>query len=189
VVADRLFLYYESEPVARRVEKILANYHSQPWLQNSHIIEFDRGDAGVGKSWEIAARRRRFLLYATIDCAIDEGDVVRILDFKTGKSDGDMRQALVYLLLATVRYPDRRAILNFIYLEKGTRSRDIYLPPADISKVRDRLAAVAYLHQRQLAKYRQRDRTDTNAFSRIFPPNPGINCRFCRFRQSCNFCE
>jgi len=63
----------------------------------------------------------RFRLYATMDCIFTEPDrTLHILDFKTGKSAFDQRQALVYCWQLAISTKQQAA--SFYNLERCTKS-------------------------------------------------------------------
>jgi len=58
-----------------------------------------------------------------MDCVFSEQDrTLHILDFKTGRSAFDERQALVYLLAARYLYPQQQAVTSFYNLERCKKS-------------------------------------------------------------------
>jgi hypothetical protein len=126
------------------------------------------------------------VLYAAMDCVFIESDsTLHILDFKTGKSAFDRRQALVYLLAARYLYPGKSAVASFYNLEVCQKSDLITINNYELAALEFELANIAKQHQIDLQKYQARN----NNFSRIFPPNPGYHCRFCPFNSICEFAD
>jgi CRISPR/Cas system-associated exonuclease Cas4 (RecB family) len=119
-----------------------------------------------------------------MDCVfIDSDSTLHILDFKTGKSAFDKRQALVYLLAARYLYPGKTAVASFYNLEVGQKSEIITINNHELTSLELELANVANKHQLDLQKYADR----SSNFNHIFPPNPGNHCRFCPFNSICEF--
>jgi CRISPR/Cas system-associated exonuclease Cas4 (RecB family) len=127
-----------------------------------------------------------FRLYAAMDCVFIESDsTLHILDFKTGKSAFDRRQALVYLVAARYLYPGREAVASFYNLEICKKSELISINNSELEYLKFELANIAHKHQHDLQKYQE----ETSNFSKIFPPNPGSHCRFCPFNSICEFAD
>ncbi|MBF2063948.1 MAG: PD-(D/E)XK nuclease family protein [Calothrix sp. C42_A2020_038] len=197
-VAQLLKLNYTTLEVQQRVLQILKNYHSSPLLSNKQIIQLTRGDEGFPKAIAVEKQNYRFRLYATMDCVFIERDynnlegeaqpksrlrTLHILDFKTGKSPFDRRQALVYLVAARYLYPEYQAIASFYNLEVGKKSELITISDSELDKIEQEMANIAKKHQQDIYKYQQK----SHFFSIIFPPNPGYHCRFCPFNSICQF--
>ena len=140
------------------------------------------GDEGFPQPIWIDQKDYHFRLYATMDCVFIEPDRIHILDFKTGKSVFDQRQALVYLLAARYLYPNLPAVASFYNLERCKKSALITVTKSQLDTIENHLALVAQQHQRDLHRYQQNPRE----FSQIFPPNPGSHCRYCPFRTICD---
>jgi hypothetical protein len=170
--------------VQQRVLQILKNYHHDPLLFDKRIVLLTRGDEGFPKPILIEKQDYYFRLYAGMDCVFSEPDsTLHILDFKTGKSTFDRRQALVYLLAARYLYPKHQAIASFYNLEFCKKSELIRVNQSELDSIESELAHIAQKHQQDLQKYHQSHRH----FSKIFPPNPGYHCRFCPFNSICEF--
>jgi hypothetical protein len=183
-VAQLLKLSQSTDKIQQRVLQILTNYYNAPLLLGKRIILLTRGDEGFPKPIFISQRHYCFRLYATMDCVFIESDsTLHIVDFKTGKSAFDKRQALVYLLAARYLYPKYQAIASFYNLELCKKSEIISVTQTELNSVESQLAEIAKKHQRDLQKY-QRKNSD---FSEIFPPNPGSHCRFCPFHSVCEY--
>jgi hypothetical protein len=121
-----------------------------------------------------------------MDCIFIESDsTLHILDFKTGRSAFDHRQALVYLLAARYLYPGKPAVASFYNLEIGKKSELITISPSECKSLESELANIAHQHQQDLQEYEAQH----SNFSQIFPPNPGNHCRFCNFSSICEFAE
>lgn len=184
-VAHLLKLSNSTVQVQQRVLQILKQYHDAPLLLGKQIIELTPGDEGFPKPIFIEQEDRRFRLYAAMDCVFIESDTrtLHILDFKTGKSTFDRRQALVYLLAASYLYPGMEAVASFYNLEICQESELISLNNQELESLKFELASVAQKHQQDLQGYEE----SANNFSEIFPANPGNHCRFCPFQSICDF--
>jgi len=183
-VAQLLKLSNSNQQVKQRVLQILQKYHTTPVLLGKHILQLTPGDEGFPKPIVIEQENYRFRLYAAMDCVFIESDsTLHILDFKTGRSTFDRRQALVYLLAARYLYPGKQAVASFYNLEIGQKSELITVNSHELSSLELKLADIAQKHQDDLQKYH----IETQNFSQIFPPNPGNHCRFCPFNSICEF--
>lgn len=183
-VAQLLKLSKSSDEVQQRVTQILKNYHDEPFLEGKHIIQLTRGDEGFPRPIWIDQQDYHFRLYAAMDCVFSEADrTLHILDFKTGKSAFDQRQALVYLVAARYLYPKQHAVASFYNLERCKKSALISVTANQLDAVEMQLAEVAQQHQQDLCRYQQ----NPDDFSQIFPPNPGSHCRYCPFHTICDF--
>lgn len=183
-VAQMLKLSKSSDEVQQRVTQILKNYHDAPVLDGKHIIQLTSGDEGFPRPIWIAQEDYRFRLYAAMDCIFTEADkTLHIVDFKTGKSAFDQRQALVYLLAARYLYPQQQAVASFYNLERCKQSALISVTSNQLDAIEIQLAQVAQQHQQDLRRYQQ----NHHNFSKIFPPNPGFHCRYCSFHTICEF--
>ncbi len=183
-VAEILQLSQEPVAVQERIISILSNYHENPILLGKNIIQLSRGDEGFPEPILIQQGNYLFNLYAAIDCNYTESDGTQhILDFKTGKSDFDRRQAYVYLLAASYLYPPQKAVASFYNLETGKWSEPITATANTLKAFQIELALIAQRHQKDLRRYRE----NSAEFSLIFPPNPGLSCRHCPFNSICKF--
>ncbi len=183
IVAQMLRLSKSTDEVQQRVIQILKNYHDDPVLVGKQIVQLTRGDEGFPDPIPIEGKNYHFRLYAAMDCVFIEADrTLHILDFKTGKSAFDQRQALVYLLAARYLYPQQHAVASFYNLEQCKQSELISLTSSQLDEIETQLARVAQKHQQDLSQYQQ----DISKFSEIFPPNPGFHCRYCPFHSICN---
>jgi hypothetical protein len=183
-VAEILQLNQESPEIQARVLVILNNYYQQPILLNKQIIDLPRGDEGYPEPIVIEQGNYRFNLSAAFDCIFREADdTIHILDWKTGQSNFDRRQAHVYLLAASYRYPREKIVASFYNLETQASSEKISLSSEAIEAVKIELALLAKKHQRQLQKYKD----NPGEFYDIFPPQSGNACRYCPFTSICNY--
>ena len=183
-VAEILKLSQESTEVRERVEAILKNYSQEPILLGRNIIELQKGDEGFPKAIPIKYRNLTFALYAAFDCVLLEPDnAIHILDFKTGKSDFDLRQAYVYLLAAEHLYPNHQAIASFYNLETQVASEPRSASSPAIESMRIELSEAAKKLQQDTQRYRQ----NPHLFDRIFPANPGSCCKYCAFHSVCEY--
>jgi hypothetical protein len=183
-VGEILELSQESTEVRERVESILNNYYQKPILLDRNIVELSRGDESYPKPIPIEYGSLTFALYAAFDCVLLEPDnTIHILDFKTGKSDFDQRQAYVYLLAAEHFYPNQKAIASFYNLETQVASEPRPASPQAMESMRIELSSVAKKLQQDLRRYKQ----NPYLFDRIFPANPGSSCKYCAFNSVCEY--
>jgi hypothetical protein len=106
-----------------------------------------------------------------------------ILDLKTGQSNFDRRQAHIYLLAASYRYPHKKIVASFYNLETQTSSENISLSSEAIEAVKIELASLSKKHQQQLKKYKDHPED----FYHIFPPQSGYACCYCPFTSICDY--
>jgi hypothetical protein len=183
-VAEILQLNQEYPEIKARVLVILNNYYQQPILLNKEIINLSRGDEGYPEPIVIEQGNYRFNLSAAFDCIFREADdTIHILDLKTGQSNFDRRQAHVYLLAASYRYPQKKIVASFYNLETQTSSENISLSSEAIEAVKIELAFLSRKHQQQLKKYKDH----LEDFYHIFPPQSGYACRYCPFTSICDY--
>ncbi len=183
-VANLLKLNNSNSFVQQRVLNILQNYHQSPFLSGKRIILLTRGDEGYPKPIFILKENYCFRLYAAMDAVfVDTYGILHILDFKTGKSAFDRRQALVYLLAAQYLYPEYKAIAYFYNLEHCQKSELIRVTKNELNEVERHLANIANKHQKDIQTYQ----LDNRKFEEIFPANPGNHCKFCPFNSICEF--
>ncbi|MBD1879198.1 PD-(D/E)XK nuclease family protein [Coleofasciculus sp. FACHB-T130] len=183
-MAEILQLSKEPSEVQQRVIQILQNYYKNPILAGKNIIKLSRGDEGIPEPILIRNGNYFFNLFAAIDCIfVDLDGKLHILDFKTGKSDFDRRQAFVYLLAATYLYPQQKAVASFYNLETNKWSDRITATDAQLNAIQIELVRIAEQHQKELRRYKE----NPSNFAQIFPANPGFNCRNCQFNSICKF--
>jgi len=183
-VVDKLKLSQESAEIQQRVIQILKNYYEKPILLGKDIIKLSPGDEGIPEPLLIQQGNYFLNLFAAIDCIFREQDgTLHILDFKTGKSDFDRRQALVYLLAANYIFPQQKAVASFYNLENRKSSELITAKNAQLNAIRDQLVRIAQEHQKELRLYKQ----NPGEFAQLFPPNPGYQCYNCQFNSICKF--
>lgn len=183
-VAEILQLNQESALIQERVISILKNYSLNPILFGKNIIKLSRGDEGFPEPILIEQDNYQFNLFAAIDCIFEEQHgTLHILDFKTGQTEFDKRQAYVYLLAANLLYPTQAAVASFYNLENGKWSDPITATVSQLNAFRIELARISQQHQKDLRRYRH----SPSEFKRIFRPNPGINCQHCPFNSICEF--
>ncbi|MCP2728444.1 PD-(D/E)XK nuclease family protein [Limnofasciculus baicalensis] len=183
-VAEIMQLSRESVEVQERVISVLQKYQENPILLGKKILKLNRGDEGFPEPILIKYGNYIFNLYAAIDCIYTEPDgMLHILDFKTGKSDFDLRQGYVYLLAVSYLYPQQKAIASFYNLETGKESQPISATADTLKFFQIELVQIAQRHQKDLKRYRN----NPADFRIIYPPNPGISCRHCPFNSICNF--
>ncbi|MEL7242515.1 MAG: PD-(D/E)XK nuclease family protein [Cyanobacteria bacterium J06629_18] len=183
-VVYTLQLDKESGLVQERVIQIIQNYLENPILVGKKVIKLSRGDEGFPEPILIKQGNYLFNLYAAIDCIfLEEDNTLHILDFKTGKSDFDRRQAYIYLLAATYLYSEKKAVASFYNLETCKQSKTITATPETLESFQITMSRIAKQHQKDLRRYRQKN----DDFRDIYPQNPGISCRFCPFSSICEF--
>ncbi|AUS99650.1 hypothetical protein CLI64_04180 [Nostoc sp. CENA543] len=184
-VAKLLKLSNSAVQVQQRVLQILKKYYEAPLLLGKRILQLTRGDEGFPKPILIEEKNYSFRLYAAMDCVFIESDAqtLHIVDFKTGKSNFDKRQALVYLLAASYLYPGREAVASFYNLEMRQESELIQLKNNELEALKVDLVKIAQKHQSDIQRYQE----SSQNFNEIFPPNPGHHCRFCPFQSICDF--
>jgi hypothetical protein len=183
-LAEILQLSQESATVQERVLVILTNYHQHPILSGKNIIKLNRGDEGFPPPILILEGDYQFNFYAAIDCIFAEPDgTLHILDFKTGKSEFDHRQAYLYLLATSYLYPKKPAMASFYNLETGKQSEPITTTVNTLKAFQIEMASIAKRHQKDLKRYLD----NPDEFNIIFPPNPGLNCFYCPFNSICQF--
>lgn len=183
-VGEILELSQESTEVRERVESILSNYYQKPILLDKNIIELSRGNESYPEPIPIKYRNLTFALYAAFDCVLLEPDnTIHILDFKTGKSDFDLRQAYVYLLAAKHRYRNHKAIASFYNLETQIASEPRPASSPAIESMCIELSEAAKKLQQDTQRYKQ----NPHLFDRIFPANPSSSCKYCAFNSVCEY--
>lgn len=184
LVANLLALEQYQPEIARRVTTILELYYHQPILKGKNILQLERGDEKIPTPLVIKLQRKELNFYVAMDCIYLEPDgTVHILDFKTGKSNFDRRQAYTYLLAAKYLYPDRAIVASFYNLESQERSKYITAAPVQIQGLELHIVKIA----QQLANDLERYRNNPSAFANIFPPNPGSQCQYCPVSSICEY--
>ncbi len=183
-VAELLKLDQEVPEVRDRVFRILNNYKNNPIASDKEIVQLLRGDEDFPDPILFSQSGYQFNLYAAFDCVLREPDgAIHILDFKTGKSKFDRRQAYVYLLAAQQVYPNQRAVASFYNVESGERSSLIAATEPQLEAVKIELMRISQRHQQDLRSYWRKSKS----FSYIFPPATGRVCEFCLFNSVCEF--
>lgn len=181
-VIEVLQLSQETEEIQQKIVEILRRYQELPILIDKEIILLIRGDEGFPEPILIKNGNYWFNLYAAIDCIFKKPDgTLHILDFKTGKSDFDLRQGYVYLLAASYLYPNQPTVASFYNLETGKKSEEITATPVQLKAIQIEFAIIAQKHRKSLESYRN----NPELFDKIFPPNPGFACRYCSFNSIC----
>jgi hypothetical protein len=183
-VAEILNLESEDPQVRERVLEILVNYQKSPFLRDQKIIQLSRGDEGIPEPIEVKQGNFVFKFYAAIDCIVREADGrLHIIDLKTGKSEPDRRQGLVYLLACQYLYLNQEAIASFYNLETGHKTEPIQATSNQLQSIQRELARIAKRHQEELRRCWQ----NPDTFDEIYPANPHFNCRYCNFQSICKF--
>jgi hypothetical protein len=183
-VREIIQLHLELAEVQEKVELIIQSYYKQPFLVGKNVIHLNRGDEGYPQPILIKHGNYFFNLYAAIDCVFLESDeTVHIIDFKTGKSDFDKRQAYVYLLAAQYLYPNQKVVASFYNLETNQWSSLVEASNEALESVCIELKLVARRTQKEKKLYQQK----INKFSELFPPHPSFACAYCPFKSICEF--
>jgi PD-(D/E)XK nuclease superfamily len=186
LVIDAIDLARYTAEIVATVTQILERYHAEPILKEKNILKLEPGDEEIPPPLVLKLQRQEFNFYAAMDCIYVEPDgTLHILDFKTGKSKFDKRQAFTYLLAAKYSYPERSVVASFYNLESQQQSKIITATPAQLQGVEMRVVKIA----KQLADEVNRYRNNRSAFDLIFPPNPGTQCRYCPFSSVCEYTE
>jgi hypothetical protein len=186
LVADLLQLEQLDPEIAERVAQILERYHTQPILKGKQILILERGDEELPKPLPLILQRKQVNFFVVMDCVYIEPDgTIHILDFKTGKSKFDHRQAYTYLFAAKHLYPGQPVVASFYNLESQQRSRIITASPVQLQRMEIIFARIA----QQLADDSNHYRNNPAAFNLIFRPNPGIQCQHCPFPSICDYAE
>jgi PD-(D/E)XK nuclease superfamily len=185
-VADLLQVPQLDPEIAERVTQILERYHDRPILKGNQILQLERGDEELPKPLILKLQRKEFNFYAAMDCVYIEPDgTIHILDFKTGKSKFDERQAYTYLFAAKHLYPGQPVVASFYNLESQQRSRIITASTVQLHRMEIIFARIA----QQLADDSNHYRNNPAAFNLTFRPNPGIQCQHCPFPSICDYAE
>lgn len=173
-----------SNEVRDRVTQILLNYHAKPILLGHEILKLSRGDEGFPDPILLGSGNQEYKLFAAIDCVFVEPDgTIHILDFKTGKSEFDRRQAYIYLLAAQYLYPNRPAVASFYNLESHAWSNRITATDVQLQVLEMDVFQIAQHHQEDMQRYKRK----SALFEEIFPPHPGYQCSSCQFQPVCDF--
>ena len=174
----------ESPEVIKRVEAVIKSYYQKPILRDKEIILLARGDEGFPTPILINESNYIFNLFAAIDCIFElEDGTLHILDFKTGKSDFDNRQGNIYLLASQYLFPNRSVVASFYNLETQQWSDPITKNQNQLQRLQQRLKSLSQKHQKELKNYRYYK----EPFDRVFPPNPGLACKYCQFSSICEY--
>ncbi|MBD2346002.1 PD-(D/E)XK nuclease family protein [Anabaena subtropica] len=183
-VSKIIELNQTSEEIQKRVISILNNYYKNPILVNKEIVQLSKGNEGYPKPITIQEGSYCFNLYAPTDCIFKDPDgTIHILDFKTGKSDFDRRQAYVYLLASSYLYPQQPLVASFYNLETCSASDVITASEERLKFLQIELSDIAKQHELEKKRYYQ----EISNFAEIYPPNPGVACNSCEFSYICEF--
>ena len=145
-----------------------------------------RGDEGLPQSIEISYASFDFNLFVSLDCHFQEDDnTIHILDFKTGQSKPDSRQAYVYLLAAQTLFPRQKAIASFYNLETLEWTEPITASRDYLECIMIELVDLAKRNQQERKLYQKKQ----IPFARLFPPNPGKRCLKCVFQSICDYAQ
>ncbi len=182
-IAQKIELCTLPDVIKTRIEYILNNYIKNPFLKDKEILFISRGDEGFPEPITLCYNNYQFNLFASFDCIVREDDGrINILDFKTGRSSFDQRQAFVYLVAARYQRPNETITASFYNLETQIHSGFISATDAQLNAVEIELKQIAEIHQHEL-KYFKLNRQD---FYSIYRPSVGRHCEWCHFRSVCD---
>jgi len=185
-IAQSIKLEEYPEEIQTRIYKVIDNYRHTPFLLGKQQLEIQRGDEKYPDPLLMQSGDYKFNLYASFDCSfLESEDTIHILDFKTGSSQPDKRQAYVYLLAAQSLFPDHSAIASFYNLESQEWSEPIQPSPEYLECVLIELARLS----KKSTEERQNYRYNPERFAKLFRPNPGIRCNHCTFQSICSYSE
>jgi hypothetical protein len=181
IAIEFLKLNQEEKEVQEQVIQALKNYVEFPFLNNKKVIEITSGEEKY-KQIPLSLNEFRYTVYFQFDCVIQEDDqTIHIVDFKTGQSDYDLRQAFVYILIGQYIYKGKQVIASFYNLLSKKQS-DIYsLTQDELLYVKMKLAKIARDHDQQVKQYK----SDHKLFERLYPASPGKGCPQCPFISVC----
>lgn len=182
-IAQKISLHDLPEDIQPRIETILKNYIQTPFLKAKDIIALSRGDEGFPKPIKLSHNHFYFNLYASFDCVVRESNgSINIIDFKTGKSRFDRRQAFVYLLAARTQLDEKDISASFYNLETQEYSGLIQATDTQLKAVEIELMRIAKKHQIEVRAFRE----NPQDFYSIYPPNINWQCERCHFRSVCD---
>lgn len=185
-ISQRLKIDEQPEQIQTRIYKVIDNYRHKPFLLGKQQLEIQRGDEGYPPPLLMQSGDYQFNLYASFDCSFLESEnTIHIVDFKTGSSQPDKRQAYVYLLAAQSLFPDHSAIASFYNLETQEWSEPIQASPEYLECVLIELVLLS----KKCTEERQLYSRHPEYFAKLFPPNPGKKCNYCTFQSICSYSE
>lgn len=138
------------------------------WQKNPTLAE----NLELGFTFRIG---KNYALRGSIDRIDQEGDGLRIIDYKTGQAKAkleaeDKEQLLIYQMAAEEVLKQKVNRLTFYYFS-GNSELDFLGKPAEIDKLRDKLVTAI-----------------DNIKAGEFPPKPNEQaCKWCDFREICDF--
>jgi CRISPR/Cas system-associated exonuclease Cas4 (RecB family) len=184
-VAQYINLAVEEPIVQLRVLSILQKYYDNSVLRGKRFILLAQGNEGFPEPIEIKQDKVMFKLFFALDCVLrEESGKVHILDFKTGQSSFDRRQAYIYLIVGQNLYPGEDIVASFYNLETNECSEKISATPNQLQSIQVKLARLAKRHELEKKQYRN----NPNTFEELFPPNPDFKrCSSCQFNTVCSF--
>ena len=185
-ISQLLKLEEQPEEIQTRIYKIIDSYRQKPFLLGKQQLQIQRGDEGYPDPILMQSGDYKFNLYASFDCSfLESEDTIHILDFKTGSSQPDKRQAYVYLLAAQSLFPDHSAIASFYNLESQEWTQPITASPELLECVLIELERLAKRSQEERKLYK----SNSHKFAELFPPHPGARCNKCIFNSICQYSE
>jgi hypothetical protein len=197
---NQMNLKQESKVVQDRIFEIINQYIKQPFLLGKKVIDLDSGNGKKPEKININSKLGNYLLYYLFDCMIeDEDKVLHIIDFKTGNSKPDIRQAYVYLLVADylsksqdIRYKNKSFRASFYNLETGKQSSIYTLDREELELFKDCLGKIAFDHDQEKKEYQQKQREYFNQpelleefTNKNFPASVGNFCQNCAYINNC----
>jgi hypothetical protein len=200
IMFDQMNLKQESEIIQSKIFDIINFYIQKPFLLDKKVVEFDSGNDTKPNKININSKLGNYVLYYLFDCIIeDEDQVLHIIDFKTGNSKPDIRQAYVYLLVADylsksqdIRYKNKLFRASFYNLETGKQSSIYTLDREELELFKDCLGKIAFDHDQEKKKYQQKEREyfDQPEFlekftNKNFPASVGNFCQNCAYNNHC----
>jgi hypothetical protein len=188
-IVELLDIEQQSEEIRERIYNVIRNYQQYPFLLGKSQLYIQERIQRIKKEPNhllIQWGQYKFNLYFEMDCHFLESEnTVHILDFKTGNSSPDKRQAYVYLLAAQSLFPDHSAIASFYNLETQEWSEPIQASSEYLECVLIELVLLS----KKCTEERQLYSRHPEYFAKLFPPNPGKKCNYCTFQSICSYSE
>lgn len=200
IMFDQMNLKQESEIIQSKIFDISKLYIQNPFLLDKKVIEFDYGNDTKPNKININSKLGNYVLYYLFDCIIeDEDQVLHIIDFKTGNSKPDVRQAYVYLVVADALskqknfpYQNKQFRASFYNLESCQQSSIYTLDQDELQLIKDNLGKIAFAHEQEKKEYQQKEREYFNQAeflkeftNKKFPASVGNFCQNCAYINNC----
>ncbi len=167
--------WYESknqkEEYRKKGKQLLKDFYQKFTEQKSEIAIVD-GSPALELAFNI--KIGAFPITGKIDRVDQLSDGVKLIDYKTGKpkeklSKDDKQQLALYQIAAEKQYGLQVKELTYYYLDNGAEL-------SFISSGKDKQG----LQEKVVTQITEMKKSD-------FPPEPGFRCRFCDFKQICQF--